>query len=257
MKLNKTNFVELAKNVHGDTYSYEKANYIRNNTPVTIICSKHGEFNQRPVDHVHQKSKCPQCAIEKVAEANKISKQSFLERASKIHDNFYEYSKVSYSFIKDKVTITCPEHGDFEQSAQSHLVGHGCSKCANRGFDKLKPGILYIVKIEYDSNTYYKVGVTNRNVDKRFASETKVKITTVYEEEFALGFDAYIMEQIIIRNNLDNLYKGERFMKTSKNTELFTEKLSMPKDEHGKLMKPANFIGPEAKLQVILYERQP
>lgn len=31
--------------------------------------------------------------------------------------------------------------------------------------------------------------------------------------------------------------------------------LSMPKDEHGKLMKPADFVGPEAKLQSILDER--
>ena len=45
-------------------------------------------------------------------------------------------------------------------------------------------------------------------------------------------------------------------MKTNKNTELFTEKLSMPKDEHGKLMKPANFVGPEIQLQTILEQRQ-
>ena len=35
------------------------------------------------------------------------------------------------------------------------------------------------------------------------------------------------------------------------------QKLSMPKDEHGKLTKPADFIGPEAALQSILDERQP
>ena len=43
-------------------------------------------------------------------------------------------------------------------------------------------------------------------------------------------------------------------MKTNKNTELFTEKLSMPKDEFGKLMKSSNFVGPEAALQAILDE---
>ena len=35
------------------------------------------------------------------------------------------------------------------------------------------------------------------------------------------------------------------------------QKLSMPKDSHGKLMKPDNFEGPEAKLQLILDEREP
>lgn len=34
------------------------------------------------------------------------------------------------------------------------------------------------------------------------------------------------------------------------------QKLSMPKDEHGKLTKPADFVGPEVELQKILDERQ-
>ena len=38
-------------------------------------------------------------------------------------------------------------------------------------------------------------------------------------------------------------------------TEANLQKLSMPKDEHGKLTKPANFVGPEAKLQAILDKR--
>ena len=32
-------------------------------------------------------------------------------------------------------------------------------------------------------------------------------------------------------------------------------KLTMPKDSHGKLMKPADFVGPEAKLQALLDTR--
>ena len=35
-------------------------------------------------------------------------------------------------------------------------------------------------------------------------------------------------------------------------TEANLQKLSMPKDEHGKLTKPANFVGPETKLQALL-----
>lgn len=31
--------------------------------------------------------------------------------------------------------------------------------------------------------------------------------------------------------------------------------LSMPKDSHGKLTKPTNFVGPEHELQQILNER--
>ena len=35
-------------------------------------------------------------------------------------------------------------------------------------------------------------------------------------------------------------------------TEANLQKLSMPKDEFGKLTKPANFVGPETKLQALL-----
>ena len=35
-------------------------------------------------------------------------------------------------------------------------------------------------------------------------------------------------------------------------TEANLQKLAMPKDEHGKLTKPANFVGPETKLQSLL-----
>ena len=40
-------------------------------------------------------------------------------------------------------------------------------------------------------------------------------------------------------------------------TDANLQKLSMPKDAQGKLMKPDNFEGPEAKLQAILDERKP
>ena len=33
-------------------------------------------------------------------------------------------------------------------------------------------------------------------------------------------------------------------------------KLSMPKDEHGKLIKPANFVGPEVQLQALLNQQR-
>jgi len=35
------------------------------------------------------------------------------------------------------------------------------------------------------------------------------------------------------------------------------QKLGMPKDEHGKLIKPKDFVGPEVELQKILSKRKP
>ena len=54
----------------------------------------------------------------------------FIEKARAKHGDRYDYSKVVYVRSLDKVIITCLKHGDFEQSAGSHLSGRGCAKCA-------------------------------------------------------------------------------------------------------------------------------
>ena len=54
-------FIFKATKVHGDTYNYDKTEYINNYTHVTIICKKHGEFNQIPYVHVYQGCGCPHC----------------------------------------------------------------------------------------------------------------------------------------------------------------------------------------------------
>ena len=50
-KLTTETFIEKAKLVHGDTYSYSKVNYINNRIKVIIICKEHGEFLQNPKEH--------------------------------------------------------------------------------------------------------------------------------------------------------------------------------------------------------------
>jgi predicted nucleic acid-binding Zn-ribbon protein len=59
----------------------------------------------------------------------RLTKEEFIEKARKIHGNFYDYSKVDYINNKTKVTIICPIHGKFEQSPNNHLKGQGCPKC--------------------------------------------------------------------------------------------------------------------------------
>ena len=55
-----------------------------------------------------------------------------MERAKKVHGEKYNYEKVKYKGRKEKVTITCREHGNFLQNPHKHLVGDGCPKCANK-----------------------------------------------------------------------------------------------------------------------------
>lgn len=117
-------FLEKSKKIHGEKYLYTEVEYHNVNTPVTIKCPKHGNFSQRPFNHL-QGCGCPRCGVESIA-SDTIE---FIERIIGVHGNRYNYDKVNYTGALNKVTITCPLHGDFLQTPNDHLKGTGCPDC--------------------------------------------------------------------------------------------------------------------------------
>lgn len=64
--------------------------------------------------------------------ARKMTQNEFVERASKIHANKYDYSITKYNGRDKSIDIICPKHGVFSQNAGDHLYNKsGCKKCAN------------------------------------------------------------------------------------------------------------------------------
>ena len=57
-KLTTKEFIERAKNVHGDKYDYSKVNYINCEEKVCIICPIHGEFWQIATEHLQGHGAC-------------------------------------------------------------------------------------------------------------------------------------------------------------------------------------------------------
>jgi len=58
--LTQEEFLSRAKEIHGDKYDYSKAVYYRYDTPVTLTCPIHGEFEQKPSSHLAGNG-CPKC----------------------------------------------------------------------------------------------------------------------------------------------------------------------------------------------------
>jgi len=67
-----------------------------------------------------------------------LTTEEFIMKAIKVHNNFYDYSQFTYTLTAGKSTINCPHHGAFQQSANNHLRGAGCPKCAAIKLGKLK-----------------------------------------------------------------------------------------------------------------------
>lgn len=116
-------FVEKAKQIHGDRFDYSKVQYLNSTTQVVIVCKEHGEFLQTPASHL-QGSGCSACSGVKRHE-----QADFLRLAVAVHGTKYDYSRTRYKSAAGKVTIICPKHGSFTQRAGQHLVGRGCDKC--------------------------------------------------------------------------------------------------------------------------------
>lgn len=112
-------------------FDYSKVEYVDNKTNVIIICPEHGEFLVTPSNHIKGNGGCPKCAGEWRHYKYCKTTEQFIEDAKKIHGDKYDYSKVEYYNNKTKVTIICPEHGEFEQVAGSHLSGAGCPACSS------------------------------------------------------------------------------------------------------------------------------
>lgn len=60
-KITQEEFIEKAKIVHGRKYSYDKVAYRNMLTNVTIICPIHGEFKQKPSEHLSGRG-CRKCS---------------------------------------------------------------------------------------------------------------------------------------------------------------------------------------------------
>jgi Zn finger protein HypA/HybF involved in hydrogenase expression len=54
----------------------------------------------------------------------------FISEARTVHGTKFEYKRSIYKGARSNITITCREHGDFEQIASNHLRGAGCKTCS-------------------------------------------------------------------------------------------------------------------------------
>lgn len=233
--------VQLFREKHGDRYDYSKVEYKKMHEKVCIICPEHGEFEQTPSKHLSGQG-CPLCGIESRIEKRIMSKESFIEKANKIHNNKYDYSNVSFTNTHQVISIICPQHGNFEQMAYIHLQGHGCPKCGNiisysesEIYNRIKKevreqkvfhnkrGILkdnreidiylpeYKLGIEYDGlywHSEYMGKGRNYHLNKTMeCKENDIRLIHIFEDEYIYKKDLVINKILYILGKCENLPK--------------------------------------------------
>lgn len=121
-------FIRKARKIHGDRYDYSKSVYSGCHSKLEIVCDRHGSFRQDASEHLRGKD-CVKCGLERTHLSTRYSPDEWRQKASKVHGNVYDYSNVVYNGGRTTVTIRCPKHGNFRQTADTHIQGRGCPSC--------------------------------------------------------------------------------------------------------------------------------
>lgn len=190
-KYDTDSFITKAREIHGDKYDYSKVKYEKSITPVQMICPKHGEFLQKPVDHLTGRG-CYKCGRDTMGKKQQFDTDKFIQIAKSVHGDEYDYSKVVYTEGRNPVIINCRKHGDFEQMARIHLKGCKCPKCAREGVTEQQ---------RWDARTFAEKASTAHNHRYDYSqveykgSMTKVKILCLKHGEFWQRPDNHINQK--------------------------------------------------------------
>jgi hypothetical protein len=173
-RLTTEEFIKKANKIHNNKYDYSKSIYNKAQDKIIIICPIHGEFIQSAYHHLYG-SGCYECKKEKIGNLKRSSKEQFIEKANKVHNNKYDYSLAKYVNNHTKIKIICKEHGIFEMQPLMHLQGQACKFCKQTD----SRGVLKIKDFFNKNNIKY-------SIEKKF-SDCKGKV-------HRLPFDFYLQK---------------------------------------------------------------
>lgn len=131
-----------------------------------------------------------------------MTTNDFIKRAKDVHNNYYTYSRTIYINKNEKVIITCPIHGDFQQLPFNHLRGNKCPLCAieakknNTDFFIKRMKELYGNKYSFEKTIYVsnkeKVIITHKElgdletIPNKILSGTQPMCVKIYEKKIKL-----------------------------------------------------------------------
>jgi predicted Zn-ribbon and HTH transcriptional regulator len=133
----RTQFDQFIENI-GDKYPHilhYPDKWQGNNKYTTFYCTEHDlDFRLTPYHFINSKFACPKCKNEFIGEKRQTPLDEWIKQASNKHHNRYDYSKVKQGNGALIVTVTCPDHGDFNVTRGGHVnKGRGCPDCKSKG----------------------------------------------------------------------------------------------------------------------------
>lgn len=214
-------------------YDFSNTIYRKSNKKIQIYCKEkdkygreHGVFYITPNDLLigHW---CPKCA-----NVYRRTQDELIDEYKKIHGDKYDYSKVVFKRVDEKVCIVCPIHGEFWQTPSAHLRGQGCPQCK---MSHLENKICQLLK---DNNIVYNYesnldGILKRKTVDFYLPELNIAIECQGGQHFYGGFSrndkvkANQIHNTVLRRDIQ---KKETLDKNDIRVMYFTDITDLPTD---------------------------
>ena len=229
--IDKESFIEEATKKYKDKFSYSNIIYTKLNSIVeNILCVKHNHyFSINGGSFIWGcKIGCPICVQEKLKTNKLMTQEEFISRVTELHGTKYDFKETIYKGNSRKVKVKCNTCNNyFYPLANNILRGSSCTYCsevakANKWKDT--PTSFYVLKIEYKQNILYKIGITIRDIKRRYKFDFKkdIKYELMYLKDFDEGRVPFTLEQRLRGKLYEYNYKGESPFKRTGTNEIFS-----------------------------------
>ena len=185
--------------------------YTKTHDVAEFECDNGHRWEAMPRGPLNNGNGCPHCAGVAKLSIDAINER-LLERGIKL------IGPLENTVQKAKFRCSC----GFEWVSYVNNVLHktSCPKCAKHGFDPTAKTILYYIRFDTDSGTFWKIGVTNRTPKERFKCE-KAPFEIIKQWEYETGAEALAREKQILSTFWMHRYNGPDILSNG-NKELFT-----------------------------------
>lgn len=231
-------FVTSARAVHGESYDYDKFVYAGSSENGTIICRKHGAFQQTPGNHLRG-TQCPQCASEqrriktfkhRCKELGIDYWRALKRRAAGLSDEkIFEVGYIRTVRETEPIVVDGVRYPNIQKAARvlnapastatiTRWIEDGATpeeafrRVPNPGY---RAGIVYVITHVGSGMKY--VGITIQTIERRWAYHIEQARAAHIKSEASLhaairtfGEDAFAVETIDHGTSKSNLEAKER-----------------------------------------------
>jgi hypothetical protein len=206
--------LEYIKNFFGSIgYTLLSSEYKKHDSKLIVSCDRGHEY-QTTWTSFSAGNRCYQCW-------NDRQRSSIAEVQAIFATANYQVLDSDYTSVYQQIKFCCDKGHEGSLKLSKFKEGIRCAECAVSGFKGTKPATLYYIRFDIKGKSYWKIGITNLTVEKRF-DEEPLPFTVIQEKIYLFGYMAKEEEKTILNKYDEFKYSGPPLLKNG-NTELFTK----------------------------------